>query len=407
MAIRRPVVVWIGCLLATTLVVLLVATIHPGGLLDLRVYRTGGVAWLRGIPLYGPEFPHRLPFTYPPISAVLFAGLGAMAWPSAVVVLTAAGLLALSATTFLAARSAGIERPTWVAAAAVAAGLALEPVRDTLMFGQINLVLMGLVATDCLLPRTRYPRGMLIGIAAAMKLTPAIFVLVFLARRQYSAVGTIAATFAGVTGFALIVAPVDSTTYWTSAVFDADRPGKAEFATNQSLRAALHRLDMSPFAESASWLLLAIAVLAAAWLGARRAHEAGDRVRALVVVAAAGLLLSPISWSHHWVWIAPGIVLVAARAYRRHGRRSWPAVLAVTVPFTVGQHLLPHGNDQELGWTWWQHLVGNSYLLAALLLLGWSATARRLTPPTGQGRGGTAPSAASHSRDSRMASSEV
>jgi alpha-1,2-mannosyltransferase len=106
--------------------------------------------------------------------------------------------------------------------------------------------------------------------------------------------------------------------------------------------------------------------LALAWLGARRAAEP---VMALLVVAAAGLLVSPVSWSHHWVWIAPAL---AYFAYRHR------AVVVVTVVvFGFGHRFLPHAHKRELAWTWWQHVLGNSYLLAALAFLTWSALASR------------------------------
>lgn len=232
------------------------------------------------------------------------------------------------------------------------------------MFGQVNLVLMGLVAVDCLLPRTRYPRGLLIGIAAAVKLTPAVFVLFFLVRRQYSAAVTAVVTFAAATGFGMLLAPADSVRYWHITIFDPDRIGGAAFATNQSLRGALSRFDLPPGLTQACWLVLVVAVLALAWRGARRATEPVD---ALLVVAAAGLLVSPVSWSHHWVWIVPALAVWVARS------RINPAMVLVATVFVVGHAFLPHARNRELEWTWWQHLVGNSYLLAALVFLAVAA----------------------------------
>ncbi len=366
MASRRMVLVWAACLSGTTLLVVLVGALIPGMLPDLMVYRVGGNAWLDGIPLYTTEFPYRLPFTYPPVSAVFFSVLGVLPWAAAIAVLSLVGLLALSLTTMLVAPA---QRRMAFAAAAVVLGLALEPVRDTLTLGQVNLVLMGLVAFDCLAPRTRYPRGMLIGLAAAVKLTPAIFVLFFLARRRYAPVGTAAATFAGVTALGLLLAPTDSIRYWTTALFDADRVGGAAFATNQSLRAALIRFDLDPAVMQVCWLVLVAAVLTLAWFGTRRT---GDRVVALLVVVAAGLLVSPVSWSHHWVWIVPAVVVAGVRVAQTSNRRQAVLLAALVVVFAAGQRFLPHADDREFAWTWWQHVIGNSYLLVGLAFLVWS-----------------------------------
>ena len=365
MASRRTVLVWAACLSGTTLLVVLVGALVPGTLPDLMVYRVGGHAWLDGIPLYTTEFPYRLPFTYPPVAAVLFSVLGVLPWAAAIAALSVAGLLALSLTTMLVAPA---HRRMAFAAVAAGLGLALEPVRDTLMLGQVNLILMGLVAFDCLAPRTRYPRGMLIGLAAAVKLTPAIFVLYFLAKRRYAAAGTATATFAGVSALGFAVAPTDSIRYWTTALFDADRIGGAAFATNQSLRAALVRFDLDPAVTQACWLALAAVVLVLAWLGARRA----DRMVALLVVVTAGLLVSPVSWSHHWVWIVPAVVVAGVRVARSGNRRQAALLGALVVVFVAGQRFLPHADDRELAWTWWQHVLGNNYLLVGLAFLVWS-----------------------------------
>ena len=317
---------------------------------DLAVYRSGGAAWLHGIPLYTKEFPSSLPFTYPPVAAVLFSVPALLPMPVATALLTVAGLVALTVTVLLAA-PVGVRGP--LAAVAVAAVCVLEPVRSTLSFGQVNLVLMGLVAVDCLSPRTRYPRGLLVGVAAAVKLTPAIFVLYFLARRQYQAAVTTVVTFVCVTGFGMLVAPANSLAYWYSTIFDPDRIGGAAFATNQTVRAALTRLGL----PGGLWLPLVLVVLLVAWRGARRATEP---VVALLLVAAAGLLASPVSWSHHWVWIVPALAVLTTRV----------AVPTAAV-FLAGHRFLPHARDRELAWTWWQHLAGNSYLLAATAFLTW------------------------------------
>jgi len=355
---------WAGvaaCLLATTVLVVLVGVLVPGSMVDLTVYRAGGLSLVRGIPLYTGEFPAKLPFTYPPFAAVVFSWLGVVPWPVAVGVITVAGLAALAAVVALVAPSRAVP----LAAVAVGVGLAVEPIRDTLLFGQINLVLMGLVAADCLLPKVRHPRGMLIGIAAAAKLTPAFFVLFFLARRQFAPAVTAVVAFGGATGVAMLLTPSDSITYWTATVFDTDRIGGAAFATNQSLRGALHRLGLDPFEERTLWLLLACSVLLLAWHAARRAHEADEPVLALLVVAAAGLLVSPVSWSHHWVWVAPALVWAVVRF------RRWTLLVPAAV-FVAGQRWLPHGDDQELAWLGWQHVIGNGYLLAAVGFLVWA-----------------------------------
>ncbi|WP_434445488.1 glycosyltransferase 87 family protein [Lentzea sp. E54] len=320
------------------------------GVLDLRVYLTGGAAWQSGTDLYTSDFngPNGLPFTYPPFAAMLFSGFSPLPLPVAAVVFTAAGI-----ALFTAACRVAVPHPE-AAFGLAAVCLLLEPLRGGLGLGQINMILIGLVALDCLLPRTPWPRGLLVGLAAAIKLTPAIFVLFFLSRKQWRPALTAVAAFAACGLIGWVLAPGQSQQFWFHAMLDPHRVGGLAYSANQSLRGLLFRLGV----PESVWLVSALAVVAVTVLVLPRLR---DDLTAVIAVAAAGLLISPVSWSHHWVWVAPALVLL-------HGRVR----IAVAAVFAVGPHwLLPTAGDRELAWTWWQHLVGNAYLWLALAFLGW------------------------------------
>ena len=322
------------------------------GLLDLRVYLAGGEAWRAGTDLYTADFtaPLGLPFTYPPFAAMLFSGLTPLPLPVIAVLFTAAGLALFTAACTAAARR--VQAGLGLAALC----LVLEPLRGGLDLGQINMILIGFVAADCLLPRTPWPRGTLVGIAAAIKLTPAIFVLFFLSRKQWRPALTAVGTFAGAGLIGWVLAPDQSKQFWFEAMLDPGRVGGLAYTANQSLRGLLFRLG----APESVWLLLCVVVLAVTLLVLPRLR---DDLTALLAVAAAGLLISPVSWSHHWVWIAPALLLL-------HG---WVRI-AVGAVFAVGPHwLLPATGDQELAWAWWQHLIGNAYVWLGLAFLAWCA----------------------------------
>ncbi|NGY64601.1 DUF2029 domain-containing protein [Lentzea sp. NEAU-D13] len=322
------------------------------GLLDLRVYLAGGEAWRAGTDLYTADFtaPLGLPFTYPPFAAMLFSGLTPLPLPIIAVLFTAAAI-----ALFTAACTAAAQR-VQVGLGLAALCLVLEPLRGGLDLGQINMILIGFVAADCLLPRTPWPRGMLVGIAAAIKLTPAIFVLFFLSRKRWRPALTAVGTFAGAGLIGWLLAPDQSKQFWFEAMLDPGRVGGLAYTANQSLRGLLFRLG----APEAVWLLLCVVVLAVTLVVLPRLR---DDLTALLAVAAAGLLISPVSWSHHWVWIAPALLLL-------HG---WVRI-AVGAVFALGPHwLLPATGDKELAWTWWQHLIGNAYVWLGLAFLGWCA----------------------------------
>ncbi|SFA75304.1 alpha-1,2-mannosyltransferase [Amycolatopsis marina] len=349
------------------------------GFLDLHVYRAGGYAWLHGIGLYSDQFPGLvpgmpLPFTYPPFAAIVFAPVWLLPWHVAKVLITTISVLGLLAATLtVSGRLYGRRTVSVVVGVGAAAAWALfEPARQTISFGQINLILMGLVALDCLLPRTRWPRGLLIGLASAIKLTPAVFVLYFLARKQYRAAAVSFGSFVGFGLFAWALAPSDTARYWFDSLLDPERIGGLAYAFNQNIRAVLYRLLPEGTLQTGLWMALVAVALVLAWMAARRALAAGDQVNALLAIALFGLLASPVSWSHHWVWIIPAAI-VLVRWAQRSGIGVRIVAGLVLVVFAIGPHShLPQTHDLELQWTWWQHLLGSSYVIigvVALLLL--------------------------------------
>ena len=312
---RRRAVAWWTAAAVLVFGIGLVAGKGGNPLIDLKVYRDGGISFMKDLPLYTSRFPHPLsgpdlPFTYPPFAAVVFSVLGFVGYYLAAVLMVAIGFTALTWTVYLVLRNrAGsrfLPRPTpRVLVTLTLVSLVMEPISSTFLHGQINLLLMGLVVTDALGPKTRIPRGVLAGIAAAIKLTPAVFLLYFVARRQWKTASNMVAAFIGATSLSIILAPRDSEAYWTATVFDPTRIGDLGYAANQSLRGGLHRLGglpglaMSVKTEEHLWLGLSMIVIGLAYAGARRAVKRGDTVCALAVVAACQLLISPVSWSHH------------------------------------------------------------------------------------------------------------
>ena len=363
--------------------------------IDLGVYRMGGQTWLHGGDLYRQVLVTgglRLPFTYPPVAAVVLAPLALLPVTVASTVLTVGSvtlagvvlgvfLRRLAGPVVGSLRAAG---SLWAAGWLLPAALLLEPVRSTLAYGQINIVLMALVTLDCLTAAPRWPRGALTGLAAALKLTPAAFVLFFVLRRDYRAAAWAGVSFAAVTAAGFVLAGPDSARYWTAIVFQTGRPGSPATATNQCLQAVLARAGLDPHTlpGAAAWLLLSALVLVAAWRGMRYALAAGQVCLALSLNAFAALLISPVSWSHHWVWCVPALLTLADLARRHRHRLAAAAAAAGLILFTAApQWWLAKFAGPAPDWTPWQQAIGSSYVFfAALILL--LAACGRLTPPT-------------------------
>lgn len=356
---------------------------------DLDVYRLGGRAWLDGHALYGhlplTQNGLDLGFTYPPMSAVVMSPLAMVSSRMAGILITAVTLALLTSVIVLFLRTAGLAggRRSWrLATALLPLAALIEPVRTTLAYGQVNVVLMALVAFDCLLPRTvwrvrlpgserriavGWPRGALVGLAAALKLTPAVFVIFFVARRQWRAAGTVALSFAAVTGFGFLVAPHDSASYWTKMVFDTGRIGPLVFSGNQSVNGVLLRAHLSGSARQDVWLLLAAAVGLLGLAAVTRATRSGRTLLALALTACTSLLVSPVSWSHHWVWAAPVLLTALVAAHRGRDRRMliW-SYTGLVLFLSSPQWWFPHTHNLEYGWGWWEQIIGSAYVWAAL-----------------------------------------
>jgi alpha-1,2-mannosyltransferase len=345
--------------------------------IDLDVYRIGSQVWLRHGDLYGvlplTSSGVRLPFSYPPIAAVALSPVSLMPMAVAGALLTLASIALTAVVLRLFLRYGAGTGSWWLVGWLLPVALLVEPVRNTLNYGQVNVLLMALVAADCLLPHTRWPRGALVGLAAAVKLTPAAFVLFFLCRGDRRAVGTSAVSFAACTAVGFALDWHDSVRYWTSIVVQTGRPGSPLFCANQSIQGVLARAGLDPRtpARTAAWLAASAVVLVLAWYGMRRARAASDDAWALSLNAFAALLISPISWSHHWVWVAPALLLLAVRGLQDKNRALLAAALAGLVLFAVGpQWLFPHTENREAHWAAWEQVIGGSYvILAAVILL--------------------------------------
>lgn len=376
--------------------------------IDVDVYRMGARAWLDGRPLYadGAVFHTSggldLPFTYPPLAAVVFGPLAWLPLPVASAAITCATLALLIAAMTLVLTGLGVWphsdvapepawlRRCWLAAAIVApAAVWFEPIRSNFGFGQINVVLMALVLADCVPRRTRWPRGLLLGWAVALKLTPAVFLLYFALRRDYRAVLTTVASFAAATLLGFALAWTDSWQYWTDTVRNTDRIGGAALNTNQNLAGALARLTLDEHQRFGLWVAGSLLVLAVTVWATRRALRAGEPMLALICVALFGLVVSPVSWSHHWVWMLPAVLVAGVSAYRRR-RIGLGLLSAAGVALMVFSpiYLLPE--HQETVAAGWRQLVGMSYV--------WWALAVIVTAGAGRPGGTSAPPAPDQTR---------
>ncbi|MEV8373706.1 glycosyltransferase 87 family protein [Kribbella sp. NPDC056861] len=346
---------------------------HTGA--DLKVYRLGGAALLADpSSLYTTRLRYiSMPFTYPIFGGVVMAPVSLLPWPLAYGASIAASLVALVAVWRLSLKQAlkkGLHPAVMIAVAA--ASLLIEPVRETVSYGQINLILCAVILYDVLGPKSRTGRGIWLGLAAGIKLTPLVFFGLLLVTRQWKALAHASAAFAATVLIGFLITPRTAYEYWTSLLADTSRIGGLAYSGNQSWNGFLIRVTGHLEGGGRLWqVVVLMTVVAGLWLS-RNLWRRGEQLAAVSVTATIGLFCSPVSWSHHWVWCIPlGVSLLTAS---KVGRR-WPLPTALT---WMGLFVLapiwwpPRGDNRELSWNSVQLLAGNAYLwlslVAAILL---------------------------------------
>lgn len=317
-------------------------------LVDAETYRAGGEAARSGTPLYDHGVYGPLLFTYTPFAAVCFIPLTLISMAALRLLATAGNLGALLIVVWMCWGYLGYKPDHGrLAATFLVGGFAfwLEPVRTTVLLGQINLLLLVLVLADFVPNGRRWSKGLGVGLAAAIKLTPLIFVAYFLVTRRFKAAAVSLAIFAATVLIGFAVIPADSVKYWTGVFTDSSRVGNADSTGNQSIDGLLARELHAQKPPMLLWVALSALVAVAGLLLARWAHRNSEELLAVTLVGLTGTLVSPMSWTHHWVWTIPLLVIGIHLALTRH-LWMWLVVAAYWLaifPWIVGKPGSPHG----------------------------------------------------------------
>lgn len=355
----------------------------PNGLnvVDLHVYVDGSAALLTD-RLYDftysevtPDFP--LPFTYPPFAALVFFPLHylpftlvAIGWMLATVA-ALYGVIRISFELVLGAEKA--KQTPWITAAVgwTALGVWLEPVRTTIDYGQVNVFLV-FGAMLAVRSARWWISGTLVGVIAGIKLTPAITGLYFVARRRWATVLWSAAAFGLTVAVSFLINAHEAKRYFGTLLGDADRIGPVGSVWNQSLRGALSRI-LGHDVQSGPWWIAAVLVTAVLAFSAWRTLDPDDRLGTVVLVQLFGLMISPISWSHHWVWLIPTALWLLYGPLRDERMARiiagfWVLTMLVGVPWVLSF-------AQPTIWTiprpWPLAWLGAVDVIGVFVLLGW------------------------------------
>lgn len=365
----------------------------PNGsnLIDLHVYVEGAASVTSGqlysfvYELESAGFP--LPFTYPPFAAVVFYPLHWLPFTLLGIIwqlLTIAALygvirIALQFALGEAHKRSSRPRPEVRVAAALWTALAMwmEPVRATLDCGQVNVFLVLALMVAARSSRW-WLSALLVGVAAGIKLTPAVTGLYFLARKQWRVVWGSALVFGATVLASWAIIGDQARRYFTDLAGDTSRIGPVGSANNQSMRGALSRLaghDVGTGVAVAIAMLVVAALCVLAW----RALAADDRLGQLLIVQFFGLLASPISWDHHWIWVVPLLVWLAHGPLRSLAGSKvlcgvWAATMLVGVSAVLFSLQPSRWDFSRPGYLAW---LGTINVTLTVITLVWLAVAGR------------------------------
>lgn len=358
---------------------------------DLHVYLGGAAALNHPGSLYSytyadqtPDFP--LPFTYPPFAAVVFYPLHLLPFGLVAFLWQVATMAALYGAIRISQRLMGVASGTGHRTAMLwtAVAIWIEPLRSTFDYGQINVLLM--LGVLWAVATTRWwLSGLLVGVAAGIKLTPAVAGVYLVGVRRWAAAAFSAVVFVATVGLSALLVGDQTRYYFTELLGDAHRVGPVATSFNQSWRGGISRI-VGYDAGYGPPVLAAIGITAVLALLAWWALGSGDRLGRLLVVELFGLLLSPISWTHHWVWLVPLMMwllhgpLSACRGARILGW-TWLALTVVGVPWLLSF-------VQPSIWTihrpWYLAWAGLVYIAAAVATLSWIAGTGATRRPIGR-----------------------
>ncbi|QNI08190.1 mannosyltransferase [Mycobacterium kubicae] len=360
-------------------------TPHGANFVDLHVYVGGAAALDHPGTLYDyvyadqtPDFP--LPFTYPPFAAVVFYPLHLLPFGLLAFLWQLVTMAALYASVRISQRLLGVPAGSGQRSAMVwtAVAIWIEPMRSTFDYGQVNVLLM-LAVLWAVYTMRWWVSGLLVGVAAGIKLTPAIAAVYFAGARRWAAAAFSAAVFVATIGVSWLVVGDQARHYFTDLLGDARRVGPIATSFNQSWRGAISRI-LGHDAGLGPLVVAAIAVTAVLAAAAWRALDGADVLGRLLVVELFGLLLSPISWTHHWVWLIPLMIWLLHGPLREQlGARvlgwGWLALTLIGVPWLLS---FAQPTIWQISRPWYLAWAGLVYVVATLATLGWIATTRRV-----------------------------
>jgi len=351
---------------------------------DLHVYLGGAAAIDHPGTLYSyvyadqtPDFP--LPFTYPPFAAVVFYPLHLLPFGLVAFLWQIATMAALYGAVRISQRLIGVPAGAGqrVAMLWTAITMWIEPLRSTFDYGQVNVLLMLVVLWAAHSSRW-WLSGLLVGVAAGIKLTPAISGVYLLGVRRWAAAVFSAAVFLATVGVSVLVVGDQTRYYFTVLLGDAHRVGPIATSFNQSWRGGISRI-LGHDAGFGPLVLAAIAVTAVLAILAWRALDGPDRLGKLLVVELFGLLLSPISWTHHWVWLVPLMIwAIHGPPRERRGARivgwGWLALTIIGPPWLLS---FAQPTIWQISRPWYLAWAGLVYIVASVATLVWIAAIGR------------------------------
>lgn len=387
---------------ALLLALLLVTTLAPAQWaslpdFDKAYYPAGRKALVAPGTLYAAEV---VDFVNVPIVALLFMPFALLDESSARLAFSLTGVAAVTLTVVWLARACGLT--PWARAGVLALVVLSGPLHYSFALGNASHLLLPLLLAVFAADRAGRDAtaGALLALAAVVKIPLLVLPLHFLLGRRWRALAAFGVTLAGVATLSLALFGLELHRTWFLRCIQPFAQGPLAAYNVQSVDGLLARLmteagrqDWSPVAVGPAFLalrsaliaLLLGAVVAACWPRGGVARG-GASTLGLSIVLTLALLVSPISWTHYYVFLSLPLAFLIGGWIRAPRFRGWLALVAAgALLLSLPVLAAPGRGGSVLRWLYRAtahspHFVGGLLLLAALIVARRAGPEDRVRP---------------------------
>ena len=253
---------------------------------------------------------------HPPASILLSLPFGLLGYREAHLAWNMVSLVALAVSVWLIIRPTGLDFSPWLVLPIATLLLTSNSLAQQINHGQFNLVLLLLITGSWLADRSgrEEAAGLLLGIAAAIKLFPAFLAIYFIAQRRWRSLAICVLSFLTINGLAATIFGADCYRTYFQEIVPRVNHGFRDFWPNASLNGYWCKLfdapngHVIPLVKCPTAYRIATFVSSCVVVGlifwkCRSSRTLVQRDLAFGACVLAMVLVSPITWDHYFLML--------------------------------------------------------------------------------------------------------